>query len=219
MHAEFWQARWALNEIGFHQSEVNPYLQQHWPTLGLPQGSRVLVPLCGKSLDMAWLAGQGYRVVGVELVQRAVEEFFSEHQLEPEISQEDGFQVYRARGGVTIYCGDVFTLDRRQVADCAALYDRAALIALPLSKRARYATHFGQILPRSTQALLVTLDYEQAQMDGPPFAVTDEEVQRLFASHWDVQRLQQQDVLGENARFLQRGLTRLEERVYRLVHR
>ena len=79
MHAEFWQARWARSEIGFHLSEVNPYLQRYWPALGLPEGARVLVPLCGKSLDLAWLVGQGYQVVGVELAPRAVEDFFTEH--------------------------------------------------------------------------------------------------------------------------------------------
>lgn len=217
MHAEFWQARWARSEIGFHLPQVNPYLQRHWPALELPVGSRVLVPLCGKSVDMVWLAGQGFEVVGVELASRAVEDFFSDHQLEPEISQEGEFQVYRA-GAVTIYCGDMFALGAQQVVDCAALYDRAALIALPAPMRNRYAAHLSQILPRGTQALLVTLDYEQAQMDGPPFAVTDDDVQRLLGSQWRVQCLEQRDVLGENWRFLQRGLTRLDERVYRLVH-
>jgi thiopurine S-methyltransferase len=215
MHAEFWQARWARSEIGFHSPEVNPYLQRHWPSLELVKGSRVLVPLCGKSLDLAWLAGQGYRVLGVELAQKAVEDFFTEQQLQPQISQEEGFTFYRA-GAVEIYCGDFFALTAQQLADCTALYDRAALIALPPEMRARYVAHLTQLLPKGCQGLLVTLDYEQAQMEGPPFAVPDSEAQRLFTEAWKIEVLESADVLSENLKFVQRGLQRLDEWVYRL---
>lgn len=215
MYAEFWQARWARGEIGFHSAEVNPYLQRHWPGLGLSEGARVLVPLCGKSLDLAWLAGQGYRVLGVELAQKAVEDFFSEQQLQPQISQMGDFALYSA-GAVEIYCGDFFALTAQQLEECTGLYDRAALIALPAEMRARYAAHLTQVLPRGCQGLLVTLDYQQEQMDGPPFAVPDSEVQQLFAAAWQVATLESGDVLGENVKFLQRGLQRLDERVYRL---
>lgn len=215
MHAEFWQARWTRSEIGFHSPEVNPYLQRHWPGLGLSEGSRVLVPLCGKSLDLAWLAGQGHRVLGVELAQKAVEDFFSEQQLQPQISQAGGFRLYRA-GAVEIYCGDFFALTAQQLGDCTALYDRAALIALPAEMRGRYVAQLSQLLPRGCQGLLVTLDYEQERMDGPPFAVPDSEVQRLFTAPWQLATLESGDVLSENLKFIQRGLQRLDERIYRL---
>ncbi len=216
MHADFWQTRWARSEIGFHLPQVNPYLQQYWPTLGLPVGAQVLVPLCGKSLDLAWLAGQGFAVVGVELAQRAVEDFFNEHGLEAHVSHEGAFQVYRA-GAVTIYCGDLFALESEHVTQCSALYDRAALIALPQAMRERYVAHLSQILPAGCQGVLVTLDYDQTQMQGPPFAVADAEVQRLFKPAWQLQSLTSADVLGENWRFLKRGLSRLDERVYQLT--
>lgn len=218
MHAEFWQARWANNEIGFHSPQVNPYLQRYWPALGLAQGAQVLVPLCGKSVDLAWLAGQGFAVVGVELAQCAVEDFFREHGLEPQITQDGVFQVYRA-GAVTFYCGDFFALESRHIAQCAAVYDRAALIALPEAMRERYVTHLAALLPGGAQILLVSLDYDQAQMAGPPFAVNDEGVQRLFARHGQVDLLECCDVLADNAKFVQRGLKRLDERVYRLTRR
>jgi thiopurine S-methyltransferase len=214
MHAEFWQARWTRSEIGFHLPEVNPYLQQFWPALALPAGTRVLVPLCGKSLDLAWLAGQGYQVTGVELAQRAVEDFFIEHGLEPEVSEVGAFRLYRA-GAVEIYCGDFFALTA-PLAGCTALYDRAALIALPAEMRGRYVAHLTHILPSGCQGLLVTLDYDQAQMEGPPFAVAHEEVQRLYTPAWQLQNLGCADVLGENWKFLQRGLEHLDERVYQL---
>ncbi|WP_339906826.1 thiopurine S-methyltransferase [Pseudomonas guineae] len=215
MHAEFWQTRWSRSEIGFHLAEVNPYLQRYWPALGLAEGARVLVPLCGKSLDLAWLAAQGYQVIGVELAQRAVEDFFTEHELQPVVSEVGAFRRYQA-GNVDIYCGDFFALSAQQLVGCVGLYDRAALIALPAPMRERYVAHLTQVLPAGCQGLLVTLDYDQGQMEGPPFAVADDEVQRLFAAHWQLQHLASANVLGDNWRFLKRGLERLDERVYRL---
>lgn len=216
MHEDFWQQRWARNEIGFHLSEVNPYLQQFWPVLNVPAGAQVLVPLCGKSLDMLWLVEQGYRVLGVELAQAAVEAFFSEHGLIPEIKQVGEFRRYRS-GAIEVLCGDFFSLTAADLLQCRALYDRAALIALPAPMRERYAAHLASILPSGCAGLLVVLDYPQEQMPGPPFAVTEVEVQRLLAApQWLVQVLEARDVLGENWKFLQRGLSRLDERVYRL---
>jgi thiopurine S-methyltransferase len=216
MHEDFWQQRWARNEIGFHLGEVNPYLQRYWPALEVPAEAQVLVPLCGKSLDMLWLASQGYRVFGVELAQTAVEAFFTEQGLQAEIDQVGEFRRYRS-GAIEVLCGDFFNLTAADLFECRALYDRAALIALPTPMREHYAAHLTRILPSACTGLLVTLDYPQEQMSGPPFAVTEAEVQRVLAApQWSLQLLEARDVLGENWRFLQRGLSRLEERVYRL---
>ncbi|TBU86926.1 thiopurine S-methyltransferase [Phytopseudomonas dryadis] len=213
MQAEFWQARWQRNEIGFHLAEVNPYLVRHWPSLQAAPGSRVLVPLCGKSLDLVWLAAQGHRVLGVELTQTAVEAFFAEQGLQAEVRVDGAFRVYRA-GEVELYCGDFFALTAEQLGDCGLLYDRAALIALPEPMRQRYVAHLQSLLPAASTGLLITLDYEQSHMPGPPFAVSDGEVQAWPTDAWQVERLESCDVLDE--RFRQRGLERLEERVYRL---
>ena len=105
------------------------------------------------------------------------------------------------------------------LADCAALYDRAALIALPPLMRAQYTEHLNAWLPSGCRGLMIALDYEQAQKAGPPFAVTDEEVQLLLGEHWALQVLQEQDILGESWKFVQDGVTRLEERVYQLLKR
>ena len=216
MDEAFWQRRWARNEIGFHLNEVNPYLRRHWPSLGLAPGARVLVPLCGKSLDMAWLADQGLAVLGVELSERAAEDFFTEHGLVPDVSVQGELKVYRA-GNVEIRCGDFFAVTPDDVADCRALYDRAALIALPSDMRQRYVNHLASILAPGCQGLLITLDYQQEQMSGPPFAVGDAEVRDLLNTRWKIKLLELADVLNEsNWKFLQRGLTRLDERCYRL---
>ncbi|MCE5986501.1 thiopurine S-methyltransferase [Pseudomonas sp. 5FOS] len=214
MEPAFWQQRWADNQIGFHQAQVNPYLQKYWPTLGLAPGSRVLVPLCGKSLDLAWLAGQGYRVLGVELSRRAVEDFFREHGLEAEVQQRGAFEVWRS-GDVELWCGDFFALQAGDIGDCAGLYDRAAVIALPTQMRAAYMQLLSGLLPTGCQGLVVTLDYDQALLGGPPFSVGDEELRQGFAG-WQVDELEVVEVIEESPKFSQAGVSSLLERVYRV---
>nr|WP_315412368.1 thiopurine S-methyltransferase [uncultured Pseudomonas sp.] len=218
MEPKFWQERWARNQIGFHLPEVNPYLQRHWPQLALAQGVQVLVPLCGKSLDLMWLASHGLRVLGVELSEQAVKAFFSEQNLVPRITRRGVFSVYQA-DLIEVWCGDFFALDAEAVADCTALYDRAALIALPPLMRAQYAEHLHQLLRPGCQGLLITLDYDQTQKAGPPFAVTDDEVKVLFGSQWSLGVLEEQDILGESWKFVQDGVTQLDERVYQMTMR
>jgi thiopurine S-methyltransferase len=216
MQPDFWHKRWELNQIGFHLSEVNPYLPRLWPKLGLAKGSRVLVPLCGKSLDLVWLASRGHQVLGIELSEKAVADFFSEQQLEPKISRQGAFTVYQV-GSIEMWCGDFFALSAEDVADCVAVYDRAALIALPPEMRKQYAAHLTRILLSGCEGLLITLDYDQMQMAGPPFAVLDTETRSLLGDHWQLRVEEERDVLGESWKFLQSGVTRLDERVYRLL--
>lgn len=216
MEPKFWQERWARNQIGFHLPEVNPYLQRHWPPL--PEGAKVLVPLCGKSLDLMWLASQGLRVLGVELSEQAVEAFFSEQNLTPRIAERGVFKVYQA-GLIEIWCGDFFALGAEALGDCTALYDRAALIALPPLMRTRYTEQLNRLLQPGCKGLLITLDYDQTQKAGPPFAVPDEEVRVLLGELWVLEVLEEQDILGESWKFVQDGVTRLGERVYQLIKR
>ena len=216
MEPKFWQERWARNQLGFHLPEVNPYLERHWPSLALAEGAKVLVPLCGKSLDLMWLATQGHRVLGVELSEQAVEAFFSEQSLTPRITQRGVFTVYQA-DLIEVWCGDFFALDAEVLADCTAVYDRAALIALPPLMRSQYTEQLNNMLRPGCQGLLITLDYDQTQKAGPPFAVTDEEVKVLFGADWVLKVLEEQDILGESWKFVQDGVTRLEERGYQLT--
>ncbi|GGU83900.1 thiopurine S-methyltransferase [Pseudomonas laurentiana] len=214
MQSEFWHDRWARNQIGFHLEQVNPYLQQHWSSLGLKAGDKVLVPLCGKTLDLLWLAGQGLQVQGIELSERAVEAFFSEHQLHPQVSRSGAFTVYRC-DALELWCGDIFALTAEDVAGCSAFYDRAALIALPAPMRQRYAHHLQSLLAAQCKGLLITLEYDQAEVDGPPFAVLEAEVRALYAG-WQVTLEETRDILAESPKFQQAGSRGLQERVYRL---
>lgn len=214
MQHDFWQARWSRNEIGFHLPEVNPHLVRHWPSLSLQPGTCVLVPLCGKSLDLLWLARQGHRVLGVELAERAVLDFFAELGSEPRVVEKGALRSF-SHGDIEILQGDFFDLQADDVSSCHALYDRAALIALPPDMRPNYARHLCSILPRQQDGLLITLEYAQEQMDGPPFAVLADEVGKRFAG-WQVQELERIDALPQNAKFVARGVSRLDEVVFRL---
>ncbi|MBA1261669.1 thiopurine S-methyltransferase [Stutzerimonas stutzeri] len=216
MDEAFWHRRWARNEIGFHLGEVNPLLRRHWPGLHLTAGAKVLVPLCGKSLDLVWLVEQGFEVLGVELSEKAVEDFFAEQNLPARIEQRDGFRIYRS-GSLEIRCGDFFALTAEDVTGCQGLYDRAALIALPAPMRQRYTEHLSVILAAGCTGLLIVLDYEQAQMDGPPFAVSDAEIEASMGDCWDISLLERASALDE--KFLQRGLKRMDQNCYRLMRR
>lgn len=214
MDADFWHQRWSENRIGFHQPAPTPLLLKHWSALAVPHGARVFVPLAGKSLDMAWLASQGHRVLGVELSQLAVEQFFAEHGLQPETETTRYGTHYRA-GNVELVCGDAFGLDGDILADCAAVFDRAALIALPPDLRRRYAGELYARLPAGCRGLLITLEYPQHEKEGPPFSVEENEVHALFGRDWRVERLERRPIPREHTGYVD-GVSRLDTAVYGL---
>lgn len=215
MDTDFWLDRWREGKTGFHQNRITPLLQKYWPTLELAPGARVLVPLCGKSLDMLWLAQQGFQVLGVELSALAVEQFFAENHLDPGV-RESASGVHYEAGGIEIICGDIFKLDRATLSSCAGAYDRAALVALPPAMRAQYVRHvYGQLSPRY-RGLLITLDYPQSQMDGPPFSVPEAEVEALYAGHSEARLIDRRDTLEKDPKFIERGLDKLDTLVFRL---
>lgn len=218
MEEGFWQARWERNQIGFHRQDVNPGLIEHWPTLQVPQGSCVFVPLCGKSLDLCWLAEQGYKVLGVELIEKAVVDFFAEQQLTAEITQQGAFTRYSA-GNITILCGDFFELTTEDLAAVDVFYDRAALVALPEELRRNYAAHLNTHLPQDCSGLLLTLHYPQSEMQGPPFSVPPKQVMQLFDDGFILERIAEKDVLGQEWRYKDVGVSYLYEYVYLVKRR
>lgn len=218
MDQAFWHARWQANEIGFHQSEINAHLQRYWPHLKVPAGATVFVPLCGKSRDMLWLAGEGFKVLGNEISPIAVTAFFAENKLQPLRSQESRYTRV-VSGEITLLEGDFFALQPQDLTGIAAVYDRASLIALPASMRLRYAQHMAWLIPTGVSSLLITLDYPQHEMDGPPFAVSATDVVELFSRDFHIVPFAATDILSENPRFQARGLSRLVEQAYRLERR
>ncbi|HMF86156.1 MAG TPA: thiopurine S-methyltransferase [Nitrospiraceae bacterium] len=194
MDPSFWHQRWEKHEIAFHESEANPLLVKHFNELSLAKGSRVFVPLCGKTLDISWLLSNGYRVAGAELSQIAIEQLFMELGLQPEISTVGEVEQWSAKN-LDLFVGDLFALSRKMLGPVDAIYDRAALVAFPEDMRNRYTAHLTGITHTAPQ-LLVCYDYNQSLMQGPPFSIRNEEVHRHYADNYEVTLMASTDVSG-----------------------
>lgn len=199
MNPEFWQARWQEGRIGFNQPAVNPLLVKYFSALNLPAGSRIFVPLCGKSIDMVWLASQGYEVVGIELVESAVQEFFDEQDINTIVSQPtDDSTIKRYQGTlanqtITLWVADIFALASINIGVVDAVYDRAALIAMPTEMRPRYSEQVAQLSGTANSRapqLLLTLNYNQEEWAGPPFSISNHQVQQYYSGHYQIIKLE-----------------------------
>jgi len=218
MEHAFWHERWSLNQIGFHNDCVNPHLTAFWPKLNIAAAGRVFVPLCGKSLDMLWLRAQGYEVVGVELSPLAIQAFFLENDLAFDVCQSANFTLSTS-DGLRLFCGDFFQLTRAQLGDVDVVWDRASLVALPPAMRADYAAHLQRLLKPGNDILLVAFDYPQHEMSGPPFCVQKSEVEALYGDWCDIDWLFSEDILAREPHFCERGLSAMQEHIYRLTVR
>lgn len=195
MKHEFWHDKWQRNEIGFHNSEVHPLLVKYFESLERDKGSRIFLPLCGKTLDIAWLLGKGYRVAGAELSELAVKQLFQQLGVEPQV-EAVGSSLKRFHSeGLDLFVGDIFELTGQLLGKVDTVYDRAALVALPEPMRERYARHLVEITGGAPQ-LLITFDYDQEQMPGPPFCVPKDEVARFYERHYSLTLLESVDVAG-----------------------
>jgi thiopurine S-methyltransferase len=218
MEPAFWLERWREARTGFHQDAPTPLLLKHWPAVGAAPGSRVFVPLAGKSLDMAWFASQGYRVLGAELSPLAVAQFFESQGVESSVEDAaDG--IHHLAGPIEVVQGDVFALNADTIASCTAVFDRAAIIALPPEMRERYVREVYGKLPSGCRGLLITLEYPQQEKAGPPFSVAEDEVRALFEGEWRVTMLERRDILEQQPNFQAEGVTALGTAVYRLEGR
>lgn len=215
MNPEFWLERWRSGQIGFHRPQTNEALVRNWSSLRADSAAAlpVLVPLCGKSLDLRWLADQGHEVHGVELSAEAVQDFFREWGKPPQALTEGsaGLAMYSA-GGVHLHQGDFFAY--RPKSGFELFYDRAAMIALPPALRPRYREHLRSLLQPGARGLLITLEYDQGEREGPPFSVLEEEL--MACPHFSYQRLEKQDILAPSG-FAEQGLTWLNHAAWQLT--
>jgi thiopurine S-methyltransferase len=194
MDSSFWHQKWEKHEIAFHESKANPLLVKHFNELSVAKGSRIFVPLCGKTLDISWLLSHGSRVAGAELSHIAIEQLFMELGLQPEISTVGEVEQWSANR-LDIFVGDIFAVSRKMLGPVDAIYDRAALVAFPEDMRSRYTTHLTEMTHKAPQ-LLVCYDYDQTVMQGPPFSVRNEEVHRHYADHYALTLIASTDVPG-----------------------
>jgi thiopurine S-methyltransferase len=218
MQADFWHERWASNQLGFHQAEVNAHLRTHWPELGVDPNAAVFVPLCGKSLDMVWLHEQGHPVIGVELSPIACRDFFAEQELAARRHPHGALETWSASGH-TIHCGDFFALSADDLTDVEGVFDRGSLVALPPEMRRRYAEQMTAILPVGARVLLLAVDYDQREMNGPPHSVPADEIEALFGAAFEIERLAVHGPSDPPPHFRERGLRSMSEVVWRLDRR
>ncbi len=218
MDPKFWIDRWQRADTGFHQKTVHDLLARHWPSLGLKRGAQVFVPLCGKSLDMVWLADEGMNVLGIELSELAVDSFFSERARAPGVETAGVHKIKRA-GPYELWAGDFFSMPAEATRRISAVFDRASLVAMPRTMQQAYADKMAALVPSGVPVLLVSLDFDPSQMEGPPFPVPAAQVERLFGGAFRITRLEARDGLPMSQNLAKRGLTALEESVYRMVRR
>jgi thiopurine S-methyltransferase len=213
--SDFWLDRWRNGQTGFHQPSVDGNLIRHWQTLALPKSSRILVPLCGKSLDLLWLRDQGHPVVGIELSDIALQSFFAENGVAARRRALPPFDLYEAEN-LECFRGDLFDLTAERLGRVAAVYDRGSLVSWAPEQRGRYVEQLTALTGKGTQTLLITLEYPQTDMKGPPFSVDSEEVRRVFSRHHSIDELARCDVLANEPRLRARGASSLTEVCYRI---
>lgn len=224
MEIDFWLERWSKNEIGFHQQEMNPYLAYFYgdkgPSAEQREKLKVFVPLCGKSRDMLWLSQNGYKVFGVECSERAVKDFFEENALSYKYAEKDEHAFYQTgdqNSVIEIFQGDFFSLQKDDLDNITDIYDRASLVALPLDMRKQYADKMAELQNPGIRTLLVTLTYDQSEMNGPPFSVSENDVNELYSDYFSIEKLCFKDTIANEPRMQDRGLTSLVETVYKLT--
>jgi len=206
---EDWLDRWNAGRTGWHEANGNAGLKKHWPELG--QGASVLVPLCGKSPDLLWLANKGYNVVGVEISEIAIRAFFSENDLPFSEESHADLKKFVARdASVELIEGDYFAFNGNRF---DALYDRGALVALPDAVRPRYVEHTKNLLKEDALRFIATLEYDQSIVAGPPFSVPGAELEK----YWDDLILveERDDLETCPPKFRAAGLVEIREKYWR----
>jgi thiopurine S-methyltransferase len=210
-----WQQCWRDNDTDFHQKTVNANLIKFWPTLDLKPGARVFVPLCGKSLDLSWLAAQGHSVIGVELSPIAVRAFFKSNRMQPSRCKHGKFTLWQ-NGRIDILCGDLFDLVASDLGDIAAVFDRASLTALPENIRHAYLAHLRKIIPAASKILLLTTEEpDEDENQGQPFAIA-EEIRGLYDLAYHIEISHVESVFEADANPGIKELVRVEQKVYLL---
>ncbi len=213
MELSYWQSRWRKGNIGFHMDEGYPGLKKHWEKLSIGSSCKVLVPLCGKSMDLIWLAQRTELVTGVEVADEAVESFFSENNLSPTVSNKGLFEIWRANN-IEIWKGDFLKFPEHNTVTFDLIYDKAALVALPQDFRKKYVQKIIRLTGKGAIYLLHHFIYPENEMTGPPFSVTPNEIDTLF-QNYDQTILEDNELeIHKFEKFRQRGLkTGLRERL------
>jgi len=213
----YWQSRWEKGNTGWHMDTVYPPLPNLWNHLGMNAEAQVLVPLCGKSLDLLWLADHCDTVTGVEVSPKALQYVMQEHNESFAQDYSHGFSIYRS-DSLVLWQGDYAKLPADQIPSQDLIYDKASIIALPAEKRSRHANKTIELSNSDTQLLIQTFEYNQSEMSGPPFSVDEQELKKLFGHWFKLKCIHEQSKLEELQKFKRRGLSSfLTEKVFHLT--
>ncbi len=215
MELSYWKSRWDKGKIGFHSSHYNPRLVNFWPALPIQKNETVLVPLCGKTPDLIWLSNRGHSVIGIEYSDVACKQFFRENGLDYK-SEKSGAFIKHVSENITIWQGDFFKITAKKLPGFTCIYDRAAFVALPPDRRKKYVNKIIELSNPETRIFLHTFEYDQQEMNGPPFSVLEKEIDVLYGNFFSKQLLLNEEILQKYDRFRQRGLTFLREKAYHL---
>lgn len=211
MNKQYWLSKWQSNQIGFNQPKPHPLLIEYFQTLNLPKQSRIFVPLCGISIDMLWLIEQQYQVVGIEISKVACETFFQDYNLDFTVKQQGEFLIYTG-ANIELICGDFFKLDKHTLKEVNAIYDRAALIALPPETREKYAHQLLRITPATSKIFLISITYNPKEMNGPPFSVFADEIAKLYKD--TLHQINCKQITNISPHLKDKGLTNACEELY-----
>jgi thiopurine S-methyltransferase len=217
MEHSFWEGRWLDNQIGWHQSDTERLLLLYGKSLNLKAGSSVLLPCCGKSLDLKYFSEQGYPVTGLELSEVACSSFFEENSLEHTIEKRGDFKHFISEK-ITLIQGDLFAFDESGF-KFDFIYDRAALIALSKEQRRAYAKKIISWIKPAGHMFLISLEFDESKKPPPPHSVSEEEIHELYEEHFSIEALTREDVLAESEKFKLAGIESLDETTFLLKGR
>ncbi|XP_019729224.1 probable thiopurine S-methyltransferase [Hippocampus comes] len=212
-----WEQRWEENRIGFHNPRVHKMLESHIDkVLAGRTGVRFFFPLCGKAVDMKWLADMGHSVVGVEIAEKAIQQFFMENNLtysEEPVPAMPGVKVFRnSEKNISVYNCDLYNVSSSVVGQFGAIWDRGSLVAINPRDREKYASLIMSLMAQDCKYLLSTLMYNPELYKGPPFVVPGEQIPGLFGKQCNVELLLSQNVIED--RHLAWGIDYLIEQLY-----
>ncbi len=210
-----WLKFWENNETNWHGDKITQELVEYFELFELEPRDKLFVPLCGKSLDMLYIMNQGFSVVGVEISEIGVRQFFSENNLAYKITKVDDFDLYSTEN-LEIYCGDFFALTSKHLNNVKSVFDRKSLIALEPEVRQKYVKHLNDIISLGARILLVTLQYPQYQMSGPPFSVDKSEVESLFSMAFESQELRSFNDIENESKLTRAGVDYINNAAYYL---
>lgn len=212
-----WEDRWQEGRIYFHNDQPNKRLLKYFSYLHVPPHSHCLVPLCGKSLDMPWLASKGQKITGIELSSIAIKDFFKENHLTPKNLPINEKLLSYSTESYSLIQGDLFDLQPSMIPKVDWIYDRAALVAIPPQDQKQYATHLSSFLSKGKKVFLISFEYDQKEMEGPPFSATEDSIHKFFSPMFSIQKLDKENALDQEPRFKGKGLTSLFVGVYILT--